>query len=150
MDFIDTREEADFRKETRAFLEKNAESKQSGFETWDSRYGEAEGLARAKDFQRRKAEAGLAGITWPKEYGGRAGTVIQQVIYAQEEARYFVPRGYFEIGLGMCMPTLFTYGTEEQKRRYPPVALRGEEIWCQLFSEPGAGSDLAGLRTRSV
>src|SRR2546428_6722825 len=109
MDFIDTREEADFRNEARAFLEKNADSKQSGFETWDSRYGEAEGLERAKDFQRRKAEAGLAGITWPKEYGGRAGSAIQQVIYAQEEARYFVPRGYFEIGLGMCMPTLFAY-----------------------------------------
>jgi alkylation response protein AidB-like acyl-CoA dehydrogenase len=100
--------------------------------------------------QKKKAEAGLAGITWPKEYGGRGGTPIQQVIFSQEESKFLVPRGYFEIGLGMCMPTLFTYATEEQKRRYPPVALRGEEIWCQLFSEPGAGSDLAGLRTRAV
>jgi len=72
------------------------------------------------------------------------------VIWQQEESEYLVPRGYFEIGLGMCMPTLFAYATEEQKRRYPPRALTGEEIWCQLFSEPGAGSDLAGLRTRSV
>jgi len=71
------------------------------------------------------------------------------VIYAQEEANYVVPRGFFEIGLGMCIPTLLTWGTEEQKRRYAPKALRGEEIWCQLFSEPAAGSDLAGLRTRS-
>src|SRR5687767_9824333 len=150
MDFTDTPEEATFRSEVRAFFEKNATLKQGSFETWESRYGEAEGLQRAKDLQRRKAEAGLAGITWPTEYGGRAGTPIQQVIFSQEESKFLVPRGYFEIGLGMCMPTLFTYGTEEQKRRYPPVALRGEEIWCQLFSEPGAGSDLAGLRTRSV
>jgi alkylation response protein AidB-like acyl-CoA dehydrogenase len=150
MDFSDTPEEATFRAEVRAFFEKNATRKQGSFETWESRYGEADGLQRAKDLQRRKAEAGLAGITWPKEYGGRAGTPIQQVIYSQEESKFLVPRGYFEIGLGMCMPTLFTYGTEEQKRRYPPVALRGEEIWCQLFSEPGAGSDLAGLRTRAV
>lgn len=150
MDFSDTREEAAFRAEARAWLEKNAEPKRAGFETWQSRYNEADGLRAAKDYQRRKAEAGFAGITWPREYGGRAGTPIEQVIWTQEETEYLAPRGYFEIGLGMCMPTLFAYGTEEQKRRYTPVALRGEEIWCQLFSEPGAGSDLAGLRTRSV
>ena len=150
MDFDDSPEEASFRAEARAFLGRHAEPRVDGFATWESRWGEAEGLGRAKAFQRQKAEAGLAGITWPKEYGGRGGTPIQQVIYAQEESRFFVPRGYFEIGLGMCMPTLFTYATEEQKRRYAPPALRGEEIWCQLFSEPGAGSDLAGLRTRAV
>jgi alkylation response protein AidB-like acyl-CoA dehydrogenase len=150
MDFSDTPEESAFRSEARAWLADNAEPKQGAVETWDARYGEVEGLRRAKDFQRRKAEAGLAGITWPKEYGGRAGTPIQQVIYAQEESRYLVPRGYFEIGLGMCMPTLFAYATEEDRRRYAPPALRGDEIWCQLFSEPAAGSDLAGLRTRSV
>ena len=150
MDFSDTPEEAAFRAEAHAWLEDNAEPRRGTFETWESRHGEAEGLRRAKDFQRRKAEAGLAGITWPKEYGGRAGSAIQQVIYAQEEAHYLVPRGYFEIGLGMCMPTLFAYATEAQKRRHAPSALRGDEIWCQLFSEPGAGSDLAGLRTRAV
>lgn len=150
MDFSDTPDEAAFRAEARAFLERNAEPKRGAFETWETRYGESEGLRLAKDFQRKKAEAGLAAITWPREYGGRGGTPIEQVIYAQEESRYLVPRGYFEIGLGMCMPTLFAYATEEQKRRYPPKALTGEEIWCQLFSEPGAGSDLAGLRMRSV
>jgi alkylation response protein AidB-like acyl-CoA dehydrogenase len=150
MDFSDTREEAAFRAEARAWFAENAEPKRGAFETWESRYGEAEGLRRAKEFQRRKAEAGLAGITWPKEYGGRSGTPIEQVIFTQEESAYLVPRGYFEIGLGMCMPTLFAYATEEQKRRYAPVALRGQEIWCQLFSEPAAGSDLAGLRTRVV
>ena len=129
MDFTDTKDEAAFRGEARAWLEKNAETKRGAFETWDSRYGEKDALSRAKDYQRRKAEAGFAGITWPKEYGGRAGTPIEQVIWSQEEGEYIAPRGYFEIGLGMCMPTLFAYATEEQKKRYPPVALRGEEIW---------------------
>jgi alkylation response protein AidB-like acyl-CoA dehydrogenase len=149
MDFSDTPEEAAFRTEARGWLLRNAEAKQ-GFETWSGRYGEAEGLARAKDFQGRKAAAGLAALTWPTEYGGRGLAPIFQVIYAQEESHFFVPRGYFEIGLGMCIPTLMAYGTEAQKRRYVPRALAGEEIWCQLFSEPAAGSDLAGLRTRST
>jgi alkylation response protein AidB-like acyl-CoA dehydrogenase len=153
MDFDDTREEAAFRREARAWLAANAEEKRSGFETWQSRHAGRdgyEGLDRAKAFQAKKADAGFAGLAWPSEWGGRALPPIYQVIYAQEEIRYLVPRGYFEIGLGMCIPTLFTYGTEEQKRRYAPSALRGEEVWCQLFSEPAAGSDLAGLRTRAV
>src|SRR6202011_1333106 len=88
-------------------------------------------------------------LHWPAEWGGRALPPIYQVIYSQEESKFLVPRGYFEIGLGMCMPTLFAYGTETQKQRYAPAALRGDEVWRQLFSEPGAGSDLAGLRTRA-
>ena len=151
MAFSDTKDEAAFRAEAREWLRTNAEPKRGAFETWDARYrDEQDALARAKDYQRRKAEAGFAGITWPKEYGGRGGTAIEQVIWSQEESEYVAPRGYFEIGLGMIMPTLFAYATEEQKRRYPPKALRGDEIWCQLFSEPAAGSDLAGLRTRAV
>jgi alkylation response protein AidB-like acyl-CoA dehydrogenase len=150
MDFSDTPEEAGFRHEVRAFLERHAEPKRGAFETWQSKYPDHEGLERAKDFQRKRADAGLAGLHWPKEYGGRGASPILQVILSQEEARYLVPRGYFEIGLGMCIPTLFAYATEEQKRRYAPAALRGDEVWCQLFSEPGAGSDLAGLRTRAV
>jgi alkylation response protein AidB-like acyl-CoA dehydrogenase len=149
MDFSDTKEEAAFRAEARAWLEANAEPRR-GFETWTGRYGEAEGLRRARAFQARKAAAGLAALTWPVEYGGRGLPPIYQVIWSQEEARFFVPRGYFEIGLGMCLPTLLAYATEEQKRRHVPPALAGEEIWCQLFSEPAAGSDLAGLRTRAV
>jgi alkylation response protein AidB-like acyl-CoA dehydrogenase len=153
MDFDDTREEAAFRAEARAWLSAHAEPKRGAFETWQSRYpggNGLEGLARAKEFQAKKAEAGFAALHWPVEWGGRALPPIYQVIYAQEESGYLVPRGYFEIGLGMCMPTLFAYGTEEQKRRYAPAALRGQEVWCQLFSEPAAGSDLAGLRARAV
>src|SRR5215510_2721913 len=153
MDFDDTREEAAFRREARDWLAGNAEEKRGAFETWQSRYAAREGyegLERAKAFQAKKADAGFAGLAWPAEWGGRALPPIYQVIYAQEETRYLVPRGYFEIGLGMCMPTLFSYGTDEQKRRYAPAALRGDEVWCQLFSEPAAGSDLAGLRTRAT
>ena len=149
MDFTDTPEEASFRSEARGFLERHAEPRRGGFETWQSRYPDREGLERAKDFQRKRAEAGLAGLAWPREYGGRGAPPIFQVILAQEEARYLVPRGYFEIGLGMCIPTMMTYATPEQCERYVRPALRGEEIWCQLFSEPSAGSDVAGLRTRA-
>ena len=152
MDFNDTREEAEFRQEARQWLGRHAEPKSGAFETWQSRYPGREGydgLERARAFQARKAEAGFAALHWPAEWGGRALPPIYQVIYAQEETKFLVPRGYFEIGLGMCMPTLFAYGTESQKRRYAPSALRGDEVWCQLFSEPGAGSDLAGLRTRA-
>jgi alkylation response protein AidB-like acyl-CoA dehydrogenase len=150
MDFNDSPEEAQFRAEARAWLESSAERRAYPGETWKARHGEAEGLARAKAWQGQKAGAGFAAITWAPDYGGRGGTPIQQVIYNQEEARFLVPRGYFEIGLGMCIPTLHAYATEAQKQRYTPKALAGEEIWCQLFSEPAAGSDLAGLRTRSV
>jgi alkylation response protein AidB-like acyl-CoA dehydrogenase len=150
LDFHDTPQEAQFRAECHRFLAASVERKTGSFETWPARWGEGEGLRRAKEFQRKKAEAGLAAITWPKAYGGRGESPIMQVIYNQEEASYFVPRGYFEIGLGMCIPTLMAYATEEQKHRYVAKAIAGEEIWCQLFSEPAAGSDLAGLRTRSV
>jgi len=134
MDFSDTKDEAAFRADTRAFLAANAGPKRGSFETWQSRFGDYEGLKRAKEFQRKKSEVGFAALAWPEAWGGRGLSPIYQVIYSQEELRYLVPRGYFEIGLGMCMPTLFTYGTEEQKRRYAPPALRGDEVWCQLFS----------------
>src|SRR3984893_17439265 len=152
MDFDDTREEAAFRKEVRQWLAANAEPKSGAFETWTSRYPARdgyEGLERAKEFQAKKAEAGFAALHWPVEWGGRALPPIYQVIYAQEESKYLVPRRYFELGLGVAMPPLFAYGTESQKQRYAPAAVRGDEVWCQLFSEPGAGSDLAGLRTRA-
>src|SRR5690606_4128514 len=94
-------------------------------------------------------EGGWAGITWPKEYGGRGGTRRQAALFAEEQARYGVPTGILAGGIGMTGPALIVHGTEEQKARYLPKLLSGEEVWCQLFSEPGAGSDLAGLRTRA-
>jgi len=150
MDFEDTPQEAEFRAEVRKFLAAHAERRTPGTaEGYRSSQSAPGALERAKAWQGKKAAAGFAGITWPKEWGGRGGTPIEQVIYNQEEAQYAVPRGFFEIGLGMCIPTLATWGTPAQRERFAPPALRGEEIWCQLFSEPAAGSDLAGLRTRA-
>lgn len=148
MDFEDTKEEAAFRAEVRAFLQANATLKTPGavFEVENG----TEGLVKAaKEWQAKKFAAGFAGITLPEDYGGRGGTTMQRVIYDQEEANYLTPYGVYEIGLGMCIPTMIAYATEEQKQRYAPPALRGEEIWCQLFSEPQAGSDLANLRLKS-
>ena len=150
MDFDDTAEEAEFRAGARAFLEQNAQRREPGSGLVYRAGNESpEFRRRAKEWQANKADAGYAGITWPKEWGGRGGTAIEQVIYDQEEAKYVVPRGLFDIGLGMCIPTLCTWGTQAHRDRYARKALRGEEIWCQLFSEPAAGSDLAGLRTRA-
>ena len=147
MDFNDTPEEAEFRAEARAFLSQHLKPKTPGA----LRSGNREDfLARAKAWQKTKAEGGFAQITWPKEMGGRGGTVMQQVIWGQEEAKFDAPTGPFAIGLGMCIPTVIAFGSDEHKQRYVQKALKGEEIWCQLFSEPAAGSDVAGLKTKAV
>ena len=148
MDFEDTPQEAAFRTEVRAFLAANAEPKKRGVPA-RARHVGADELARAKRFQAAKHDAGLVGITWPKEWGGRELSQIFQVIYNQEEEAYAVPRGVFEIGLGMCIPTMMAYATPDQLKRYVPKALHGDEVWCQLFSEPAGGSDVAAVRTRA-
>ncbi len=151
MDFSDTQDEAEFRAKARAFLDANAERREPGEVTGYRRGQDAPGaLDKAKAFQAKKAEAGFAGIAWPKEWGGQGGTQIQQVIYNQEEANFKVNTSFFTIGLGMCIPTLCTWGTDAQRERYAKPGLRADEVWCQLFSEPGGGSDLAALRTRAV
>ena len=152
MDFNDTPEEAAFRAEARAWLDANAKLKQPGersFNLADER-GEGGAVERAQEWQARKADAHWACITWPSEYGGRGAAAIQSVIWNQEEARYAVPPNLFTIGLGMLGPTIMAHGSDAQKKRYLEKMLRGEEIWCQLFSEPAAGSDLAGLRARAA
>ena len=152
MDFNDTPDEAKFRADVRGWLEANAKLKSAdGFAAGNPRFQrtEAESLKAAKAWQKKKAEKGYARITWPKEWGGLGGTPIQSVIYGQEESKFDVPTGFFEIGLGMCIPTLMTYAEKDVLARYVKPALLGEEIWCQLFSEPSAGSDVAGLRTRA-
>ncbi len=110
---------------------------------------EAEHVQECRDWQATLAEHGWAGITWPAEYGGRGGTVGQARIFAQEEAKRLVSSGVFMVAIGMVGPTIIQHGTEEQKNFFLPRMLNGEHVWCQLFSEPGAGSDLAGLTTRA-
>lgn len=154
MNFDDTPEEAAFRAEVRAWLDANATLKTEADAARPSLTdahspAEAEHVRRCKDWQRTLYDGGWAGITWPKEYGGRGGTSMQQQIFNQEQARYDAPTGIFAVGIGMTGPTLIAHGNDDQKRRYLDPLLRGEEVWCQLFSEPGAGSDLAGLSTRA-
>ncbi len=141
MDFNDTPQEAEFREEARAWLEANAPSAE-----------ELQGLdmiEQAKLWQKRKYDAGWACLRWPKEYGGRDASPMEQVIWGQEEAKFDLPGGVFMIGQGMAAPTLMAWGSEEQKSEHLPRLASGEDIWCQLFSEPAGGSDLAALRTRS-
>ena len=152
MDLNDTPEEAAFRAEARAFLEQHLEIRPPG--TLGRGRGEdltAAAVAEAQTWQKTKAENGWACITWPKEYGGRGATPIQTLIWGQEEARYDHPNtSVFSIGTGMAGPTILSHGTDEQKTQWIPKLVTGEEIWCQLFSEPSAGSDLAGLRTSAA
>ncbi|MEX0874495.1 MAG: acyl-CoA dehydrogenase family protein [Actinomycetota bacterium] len=110
---------------------------------------EKRGIALAKEFQGKLADGGLAGITYPKEYGGAGLTRAHQAAFNAEAAGYVLPTFAMYIGQGMCLPTIFTHGTEEQKKRFMPGLINGSEIWSQLFSEPGAGSDVAGLQMKA-
>lgn len=153
MDFDDTPEEAEFRAQARRWLQQHA-PRHLESELRQSMFGElqlesVDTLTASRAWQKQKALDGWACPHWPREYGGRGATPIQRVIWQQEEGVYALLSGVFLIGHGMCGPTLLAYATEEQKRRYLPPLASGEEIWCQLFSEPAAGSDLAGLVTRA-
>jgi alkylation response protein AidB-like acyl-CoA dehydrogenase len=150
MDFNDSPEEAAWRKEYQAWLEKHAPSVEGAQPERDLEIGSGDYLERAKKWQALKFDAGFARITWEPEFGGRNGTSMQSIIFGQEEAKYSVPSAAFIIGMGMIAPTLRAVGTDAQKQRYLIKLLRGEEIWCQLFSEPGAGSDVASLSTTAV
>ncbi len=150
MDFNDSPEEAAYREKARAWLETNAKAHKNNSSANGRRPNSPEHMALAKEWQAKKADAGYACITWPKEWGGAGGTPIQSVIFGQEEAKVGVNYGYFTIGLGMCVPTVMAFADDETKKRFVRPALRGEEIWCQLFSEPAGGSDVAASRTRAV
>src|SRR5665811_1680313 len=153
MNFDDTPQEAAFRIEAKAWIAANA-PKQYEEELRRSSLGRtqlkgANILEVAKAWQKKKADAGWACLHWPKEYGGRGATPIERVIWQQEEGVFGKLSGMFIIGHGMCGPTMMAFASEDQKRHYLPPLAAGENIWCQLFSEPAGGSDVAGLRTRA-
>jgi len=147
MDFNDTPEEAAYRAEVRAWLKANAPGRSGGHE---SGLEDPVSMDGAKAWQRKKAEAGYACITWPKAWGGGGGKAWQSVIFGQEEAKVSTPGNPFAIGLGMCVPTVMTAGNPADAERFVKPAVLGDEIWCQLFSEPSSGSDVAAARTRAV
>jgi alkylation response protein AidB-like acyl-CoA dehydrogenase len=142
MDLTLNQEEQGFRDEVRSWLEANHPG--------DEPEELEEVIPFRRQWQRKLHEAGYAGISWPKEYGGRGATLVEQAIFAQEAARAEVPSPANVLGLVMGGPVVIAHGTEEQKERWLDPILSAEEIWCQGFSEPEAGSDLASLKTRAV
>ncbi|HET6524350.1 acyl-CoA dehydrogenase family protein [Sphingopyxis sp.] len=104
---------------------------------------------RRRDWEKRLGEAGWSCVGWPRDYGGRDATLAEQVIFAEEYARAGAPPRLNHIGIELAGPTILAFGTDAQKARFLPPIARGEEIWCQGYSEPGAGSDLANVRTRA-
>ena len=145
MDFNDSPEEAAYRAQVRDWLTANAPKKHVGTDPEGS-----DSMRASKSWQAKKAAAGYACIPWPKEWGGQGGNPIQSVIFGQEEGKHPVPPNPFQIGLGMCVPTVMSFADDATKTRFVGPAMRGEEIWCQLFSEPSGGSDVAAARTRAV
>jgi len=156
VDMADSPEHAAFRAEVRAFLDAHAVLKRGDERDW-SRNGASTDPEVAEDYRRRCQEwqrtlydHGWAGITWPEQFGGRGGTAAQQVIFNQELARYDATSGFLTAAQALVGPTLMQHGSPEQQDRFLKGLLRGDDIWCQLFSEPGAGSDLAALGCRAV
>ena len=143
MDFRDTPEQAAFREELRAWLDEHLPEELRGHRGGGARFDGPE----IRQWSRALHDGGWVGISWPAEYGGRGLSPRFQAIYLEEEARAEAPPHIGVIGLGMAGPTIISRGTEAQKARYLEPLLAADEIWCQGFSEPGAGSDLAGVRT---
>lgn len=136
MDLSYSPEDEAFRRKVRDWFERN-------------RPGQLRTHEEHRAWHRRLYEAGFIGMGWPKEYGGQAARPMEQAIVGEEMARLNIPGGVNGLGIGFIGPTLIAHGTEAQKQRYVPKILTADEIWCQLYSEPNAGSDLAGLQTRA-
>jgi alkylation response protein AidB-like acyl-CoA dehydrogenase len=142
MDLTPTPQEQAFRDDLRAWLAEHHPGPEPE--------GDVAGFEFRRAWQRRLHDDDWAGVSWPKEYGGRGATLVEQAIYNEELARAQAPSTANVLGLAMGGPTVIAHGTEEQKRRYLEPILSADEIWCQGFSEPEAGSDLASLKTRAV
>jgi alkylation response protein AidB-like acyl-CoA dehydrogenase len=143
MDLRFSPEDEQYRQKLRVWLEANV-PKERPPKDQDAEF------AYRRAWQRQLYAGGLVGINWPQEYGGQGATLIQQAIYAQEMARARAPQPANGLGISIVGPTLIHHGTEEQKKRYIPKILNADEIWCQGFSEPNSGSDLASLQTKAV
>jgi alkylation response protein AidB-like acyl-CoA dehydrogenase len=144
----DSEAEAAFRVEANAWLSEHAAGREPA-----RRSNHASDLGAhveaCRNWQAVLAANGWAGITWPKEFGGRGGTAIQSAVFAEEQSKFDVATGSFAVAIGMAGPTLMAHGSPDQQSRFLGPMLRGEHVWCQLFSEPDAGSDLAALGTRA-
>src|SRR5262249_32584186 len=146
MDLNLSPQELKFRNELRAWLQANVPA------DWETRRTEDQLEARfefLRAWQKKVYDAGWAGVAWPKEFGGRGATLMEQVIFNEEMARAAAPPLANVLGLSLIGPTIIHFGTDAQKKRFLPKILNADEIWCQGFSEPNAGSDLAGLRTEA-
>jgi alkylation response protein AidB-like acyl-CoA dehydrogenase len=148
VDLDDTPEQAAYRQEAHAWLDEH-KSEAPVLTGADALQDESQIIAARRAWQGKLAEGGLAGVTWPKDFGGQGLGPIEQVICNQEIARAKVPGILDAIGVGMLGPTIIAHGTDEQKTRYLGAMLHGDEVWCQLFSEPAAGSDLAAVQARA-
>ncbi len=144
MDLTFNERESAFRDELRTWFAANEAHSENGSEEEEGRF------ARRRDFQRRLAAAGLAAVQWPTEYGGRGATMTESAIFFEELGRAAAPLPANVLGLLLAGPTIMSWGTDQQKERYLTPILTAEEIWCQGFSEPDAGSDFASLKTRAV
>jgi alkylation response protein AidB-like acyl-CoA dehydrogenase len=144
MDFSDTPAEAEYRARAVAFLDAHPTAWPSASDA------EHEKLAIGRNWQSLKAANGFACITWPKEWGAPGGSTMEQVIFRLEEAKRGIPIAFFGIGLAFCLPTVLKFAPADQGRKFVGPAMRGDDIWCQLFSEPAAGSDLAGVRMKAA
>jgi alkylation response protein AidB-like acyl-CoA dehydrogenase len=149
MDFEDSPQEAAYRAKARAWIAANAIDT-SDLAPEERRYGNARHKAKARAWQARKADGGFACITWPRDWGGPGGTAMEQAIFNQEEAAAGLSFTYYMTGLQMLLPALLQFSQDPATRALVPAAVRGESVWCQLFSEPAAGSDSAGMRCAAV
>jgi len=156
MNFDEAPEAAAFRMEVRGFLEAHATRKTGTDVDWsngpldDSDESDLRFLHQCQEWQRTLYDNGWAGLSWPTAFGGRGATSAELVIYAEEAGAFDVTNGFFGVAQSLVGPALMHHGSAAQQARYLPPLLRGDEMWCQLFSEPGAGSDLAALATRAV
>jgi alkylation response protein AidB-like acyl-CoA dehydrogenase len=152
MDFSLTAQEETFRKELCDWLDANMKElrERQRRQGPPNPEGEPEAQEFTRWWHRKLYDAGYVGIAWPQEYGGRGATLMEQVIFNEEMAKRRAPGGVGGLGIGWAGPTIIVHGSEEQKKRFLPKILSGEEVWCQAFSEPEAGSDLANSQTRAV